>query len=338
MGAATSCCASVRPGAQGNDNGIEEHIDEVTSPNPGHHGNSDEIDRYLDESTSENRHGTEPPVTPDVLVSSALYNAVNSPIYILPDEILLAIIHALIDDKDSVTFFCIRQVYRRFRLLTNDRQFKEVPFCMYSKCNSCYTELNELCSFHKMNNDEVDCQRHWIPRFIKYPPRLKNDIASRLRRDLLCMMCQDGVQERKDAGLPIRCKFAPRDDLDWLDCLSCGLEHPSAVFSSLQRQKINDRVCVAKEGYIRLCQHEVIRWDDIQPWASPGIQYHHKVIKVCKHASHSMACWGQASPPKATVMALGKGNTILSLFWNAHSGPDLNPGRLDPQRYSATEV
>lgn len=277
-------------------------------------------------------------MTPDPLVSSALYNAVNSHIYILPNEILLEIIDTLIHDEDSASFFCFRQVSRRFRRLTNDRQFEEVLFCMYSKCNSCYTTSNGRCRYCWWNNGEVDCQRHIIPRFTGYPTGLKNDTASRLRRDLLCIMCQDGVQERKDAGLPIRCKFAPRDDLDWLDCSSCGLEHPSAAFSFLQRQKVNDRVCIAKEGYIRLCQHEVIWWDDIQACAGPGIRGYRELIKVCKDASHSVACCRQDSWPTATITTHEIGVSTLSLSWKPHSGPDLDPSRLDPQRYSATEV
>lgn len=100
-------------------------------------------------------------------------------------------------------------------------------------------------------------------------------------------------------------------------------------------------MCVAKESYIRLCQHEVIRWDDIQPYVTSGSRHRCEVIKVCKHASHSVACCRQDSCPTATVWAdsiAGERVVIVRLSWQPHLGPNLSPGPLDSQQYRATEI
>ncbi|KAH9237836.1 hypothetical protein K456DRAFT_1940835 [Colletotrichum gloeosporioides 23] len=66
----------------------------------------------------------------------------------------------------------------------------------------------------------------------------------------------------------------------FLYCSGCDRLHPTSVFSIAERQKrSHSRVCIGREGHIRLCEHKTFTWDDFvkaefqhtkgnAPWAS----------------------------------------------------------------------
>ncbi|KAF5010507.1 hypothetical protein FDECE_3324 [Fusarium decemcellulare] len=72
----------------------------------------------------------------DPSTALSLYNAGFSPIYRLPDEILLLILQMVVND-DWIAFFGLRQVSRLFRRVTGDQQFREHPFSTYKNCRYC---------------------------------------------------------------------------------------------------------------------------------------------------------------------------------------------------------
>lgn len=50
-----------------------------------------------------------------------------------------------------------------------------------------------------------------------------------------------------------------------LHCSFCHAHHPPTLFSDAQRQfPPRDRVCIAAQGHVRLCEHHVYRWADIK--------------------------------------------------------------------------
>lgn len=93
-----------------------------------------------------------------------------------------------------------------------------------------------------------------------------DEAASRLRRDLLCANCQRGYTNRKTSGLSVACKFSTYEgDNQWLHCSGCEVDHLSTVFSAEEAKKpCNERLCIGRQGYVRLCKHEVITWADIE--------------------------------------------------------------------------
>ncbi|RMJ02469.1 hypothetical protein CDV36_015262 [Fusarium kuroshium] len=93
-----------------------------------------------------------------------------------------------------------------------------------------------------------------------------DEAASRLRRDLLCASCQRGYSNRKSHGLSAACKFGTHEqDKEWLHCSGCKVDHRSTVFTSEEKMKPqNERLCIGRQGYVRLCEHEVITWTDIE--------------------------------------------------------------------------
>jgi hypothetical protein len=64
-------------------------------------------------------------------------------------------------------------------------------------------------------------------------------------------------------------KRADRLTTETLHCSGCRIDHPRAVFSACQRQSPHSasRVCIGHEGFVRVCQHRVIIWDEIAPIA-----------------------------------------------------------------------
>lgn len=100
------------------------------------------------------------------------------------------------------------------------------------------------------------------------------EAASRLRRDLLCASCQLGYNNRKRHGLSVTCKFsAPKGDGEWLHCSGCQVDHLSTVFSCEEKMKpCSERLCLGRQGYVRLCEHDIITWAEIEAL----------VIQACK--------------------------------------------------------
>ncbi|KAM5379380.1 hypothetical protein ACJZ2D_004078 [Fusarium nematophilum] len=248
-------------------------------------------------------------------VAAALHNANQSRIYSLPDELFVAILSSVADDPAS--FFCLRQVSYRFRRIVDDYEFREHPFTMYPKCSS--------CSGKKVKHDRrrpcFACLGHNTGPYGQLPGLFK-DIKSRLRRDLYCKECQHSIQERENDGIPTSCKFAPRDENDWLYCSGCAMDHPSAAFSPAQREQGSRRTCVGMQGHVRLCQHKVISWADVQACVRLDGGPSHRTIVVCKHADHVDNCWlrGSRSLPTAYVSVhKGQAQNVI-LRWNPHTG------------------
>ncbi|KAF5011671.1 hypothetical protein FDECE_2246 [Fusarium decemcellulare] len=74
----------------------------------------------------------------DPLIARQVYNWENSYLYRLPDELIIDILRELRDDETS--FFCLRQVSRRWRRLINDAELKNPSFSTFNRFNS-----SEMC-------------------------------------------------------------------------------------------------------------------------------------------------------------------------------------------------
>ncbi|KAH7150849.1 hypothetical protein DER46DRAFT_578860 [Fusarium sp. MPI-SDFR-AT-0072] len=96
------------------------------------------------------------------------------------------------------------------------------------------------------------------------------------------------LDARKGNGVSLKCKFEPRHRIDWKFCVACKAFHPSLCFSA------GRNVCIARTGYIRLCEHKVIRWDDVKYFVDgPASAYNksHKInITTCENPSHYNPC------------------------------------------------
>ncbi|KAM7194441.1 hypothetical protein V8F20_007967 [Naviculisporaceae sp. PSN 640] len=182
-----------------------------------------------------------------------LHNATRSPLARLPDDILLKIMkHA-----DDVSLLCLRRTCRTMlRLFSTESQFRRYRqdrFLLHSP---------RLYSF--------------IWSLERVPEPAKGPLRALLRRDMYCELCR---------GVEMREKRKKLEE-ERLYCSGCKRKHSAGLFSYHQRRRSsnNTRVCIGREGYISVCEHTTISWDDVEDLLDDSAEGF-----ICKHPSHRSA-------------------------------------------------
>ncbi|KAF5633271.1 uncharacterized protein FTJAE_7235 [Fusarium tjaetaba] len=263
------------------------------------------------------RQATEGPV-----IAANYIKAINPPpasavgLNGLPDEMLIAIIHDIYKERDRPSlfaFFALRQVSQRFRRLTRDEAFDSHVFSDKGCCDQCLSLSGThtprqnapvaLTKIHLIHTREKHC--------FGYKAQIKGVYLEGLndfvRRGKICSTCQKGLEVRKRKGASLKCKFAPKHSLDW-------------------RYR-----CLARTGYIRLCEHKVISWDYIQSFVNPHSSSSKKSEKItimsCEDPSHYTHCHNEGGGPKAEMIIYATGGVLLLLTFTGNSDADLTPGQ-----------
>ena len=77
----------------------------------------------------------------------------------------------------------------------------------------------------------------------------------------------------------------------YLHCAGCGEDHPAGYFSVRQQAlPPTSRLCIGREGFLRLCEHRTVKWDEVERLFSeyhrtPGMSRIWDIM--CRHPSHS---------------------------------------------------
>ncbi|KAJ0140086.1 hypothetical protein HZ326_17014 [Fusarium oxysporum f. sp. albedinis] len=258
----------------------------------------------------------------------------------LPDEILLMIVSCMSDpdDKPSLfTFFALRQVSRRFRRLLQAEDFITHPFSHKGCCQLCSDGckdkyLSPICppggrhcfdykSFGDVQNEIMDgnvsTEGGWgAGGFCEF-----------IRSYTTCKNCQESREDRIKAGYSTTCKFSACNPQDFLHCHSCETDHPSLCFSQDQAKLPNGRVCIANEGYIRICEHKTLTRADIQLLLPSEVHEDRPLfVTSCDHPEHKVPCnynfdyTDQA--PRVFATNYGGCGIMLHILWQGHSGSD----------------
>lgn len=147
------------------------------------------------------------------------------------------------------------------------------------------------------------------------------DVRERLLRDKYCAPCFDiRMKVKKDPSHQSLCRPP-------LYCAGCASPHTAGLFSPWERPTTDPRrrVCIAHEGHLRVCQHRVISWADIQRWSSflkPESSFY-KVL-ICGSQSHLSQCGmspDQLAGSGGVVVKLdllGSGQTKMTIEWGVH--------------------
>lgn len=144
-----------------------------------------------------------------------------------------------------------------------------------------------------------------------------------VRMERICKTCRPGFESRRRRGVSLDCKFAARTGKEWLYCSACKVEHPTLCFSIEEGRKQSDRVCIARKGYIRICSHEVLTWDEMQAAFGNGLGAETRFEKVCKHSSHCLH--GNDDRQLSSAIAEGKtARCVLHLSASFHSQEDIS--------------
>ncbi|KAK8113243.1 hypothetical protein PG984_013769 [Apiospora sp. TS-2023a] len=196
------------------------------------------------------------------LPSAAVVGASKKPVEDLfaklPDEIALKIIHLT---DDTITILLLRQTCRQLRRLCEDSTLAaQLPVLLSTE--------PLISSFHKYGGSspvEAELIHYALTYensyyfFAKQAKEWKLAYCQALWRN---RMCNDCAELRSDPDVYQRAvdrMYTP------IKCSGCWTRHPAFLFSILERQKkANQRVCIGREGHVRLCAHKTINWEDIE--------------------------------------------------------------------------
>jgi hypothetical protein len=111
-------------------------------------------------------------------------------------------------------------------------------------------------------------------------------------------------------------------------CSGCRYHHPACLFSAKQRRNPDgQRVCIAYEGFVRLCEHKTLSLAEVD---KPFLAYRdHEELLRCDHPSHAehtgwlgRGAWcglGRSSKqPVIGVQVTPSGKCIVTMSWKAH--------------------
>ncbi|KAF5586662.1 uncharacterized protein FSUBG_12049 [Fusarium subglutinans] len=255
----------------------------------------------------------------------------------LPDELLLMIVSGISDpnDKSSLfAFFALRQVSRRFRRLLHADDFIHHPFSRQGCCQMCadgykdkYTSPicppgGRHCFDYKPGGGVYRVQGALKTKGVWGAGGLGDFIRSYTT----CKNCQESREDRIKAGYSTTCKFSPCDSEELLHCHSCERDHPSSCFSQDQAKLPNGRVCIAHEGYIRICDHKTLTRADIKLLLPSEVPEDRPVfVTSCDHPEHKVSCndsFDYTDQTPRVFAAKSDGLVMLHILWQVHSGSD----------------
>ncbi|KAK8035196.1 F-box domain- cyclin-like protein [Apiospora rasikravindrae] len=172
----------------------------------------------------------------------------------LPDEIVLRILHAV---PDKISILILRQTCRQLRRLCEDPTLEyrlpillsTAPFIASFHQGSGSPVQDEVCQ----PGPEDDYRSH-----ANFGDKKAWEYCQLLWRD---QICDDCAELRRDLAAY---KRALRRVYQTMLCSSCKAYHPVFLFSLAERQKgPSRRVCIGRQGHVRLCQHETVNWQHL---------------------------------------------------------------------------
>ncbi|CAI4212331.1 unnamed protein product [Parascedosporium putredinis] len=258
--------------------------------------------------------GSASPARMDPIVAPAYHNLTRSALCRLPDEVLLDIMENL----DLTSLMCLRQTSRVFLILFSSPAFKK---------------------YHPLGGQrplELDPALHPLPAQCER-------FRSLIDKDKFCPECLSArVQGDRNAKLRT---LMTRP----LHCDTCDVKRPALFFSASQRfsqyaiGKKKKRACLIHEGYMRICQHRVLRWAEVREWIDALARGDGKDFRVtlCGHASHRFTCAGGSPVPYAGIEArLEKDftTTTLTITWDAHVAIPFRMPTFEEEGFSTTHM
>lgn len=285
----------------------------------------------------------------DPLPARALYNHKFSRMYNLPHEILLQIMRHL--EHDKVAFFMFRRASRLFRHLASHEEFyleETNPFSLF--CRLCRTYHDRPCWF--LTRDLKLPDRH-ASSYARLRKREKALVRHLLEKDRLCDRCRVEKLHDRTSAKWASCKFW-KPEWNWRQCGGCEIMHVTRHFSPTELHKDREtRICVGREGHVRVCDHLTLTWADVERGVSrlrEMIRRRQEMIGPyktmafvcveltrCRHESHfNDGCECIQHGPIVQLRRFSVRDFELRIIWQAHSGrgtfplhrPGVRPGAL----------
>lgn len=236
----------------------------------------------------------------DPLVAAAFHNQNCSALCRLPEELLLDVMAHL----SLLRIQCLRRTCRLFLRL----------YCSPEHASTHDLIFKDGRAFLPWEQPKAGT---WIPK--QLPPLLDKD------SDEYCRGCRS---VRRSASGKAATAGATAE---YAHCSGCRIDHPVYLFSITQRASpAEKRICIGREGHIRLCDHEVLRWVDVAQSVSElkdckaGTD-RQVVLATCQHESHvpqdgTHACapTDNLTHPTAILYKTEQGGIMFETRWLGH--------------------
>lgn len=236
----------------------------------------------------------------DPLIAAAFHNQNCSAFCGLPEELLLKTMAYL----PLLGIQCLRRTCRLFLRL----------YCSPEYAKSHDLEYKDRATFLPW---EQPMSGAWLPK--QLAPLLERGHQDYCRH---CRSLRRSIFGKEKAR---------RTTSEYMHCSGCRIDHPVGLFSATQRASpAKKRICIGREGYVRLCDHKVIRWADVTQFASrlrkrDAGTSRQIVVATCRHENHLPKHGTHAYPtlhndihPAAIVFKTDRGNITLELRWLGH--------------------
>ncbi|KAM7185265.1 hypothetical protein V8F33_012494 [Rhypophila sp. PSN 637] len=272
---------------------------------------------------------TAPDTKVPVWLQNYLQNRKQSPLYQLSAELIFLIV----TNADRVTRHCMRRACRLFLASIGDGDIRDFEYRQRGG------NPNELVPWEGPNTLHFFHGRFLLPRQVW--PVHEHPVGINGRRTLLQLLARDRGKRRdcchgyQQSGRAeeILSRYARRV---W--CSGCNEKHALILFSATQRRMPDhERICIRREGRIRLCSHEAVSWEDIhrtsrtfedsQPRFCDNLMW-----RSCTHQSHhspEINLWRSLRViPRVSIFKRLSGPLDISISW---SSPvfDLDPNDPD---------
>ncbi|KAB5546928.1 hypothetical protein GE09DRAFT_1223955 [Coniochaeta sp. 2T2.1] len=155
-------------------------------------------------------------------------NLDESPIYQLPTELILMIASHLPDENKYV----LQQVSRRFQGVYDGPDFSRKPYLLFPTA----ADISHAAT--------------------------RVEVQKPIRQDMFCQGCLTSINAEELGTVYGAAKKRLEEPMY---CAGCARDHPAMLFSISQRGKgSNERVCIGREGCVRICAHKVLYWSDVE--------------------------------------------------------------------------
>lgn len=237
------------------------------------------------------------------LIAAALHNATHSLLLRLPEELLLQIMETLLHYPTAIQ--CLRRTSRVFLRLY---------------CSSVFGHTHNPFISPRVQ------RQLWLEPSETHYRRQRSQLLQLLDRDTegYCNTCRS---RRTAFSWKYRLRALLEDRL-W--CIGCSRTHPRVLFSPKER-KHYARVCIGREGYVRLCEHKTLNWSDVGTIAPLVAEERHPSayhIVTCDHESHYPQCHNDSQAgiftansiikPQARVVHVRGRLETLVMEWQGH--------------------
>ncbi|KAK3370901.1 hypothetical protein B0T24DRAFT_667687 [Lasiosphaeria ovina] len=241
----------------------------------------------------------------------------------LPDKPLLNIMRRL----DPTSLQCLRRTSRVFLRLSSSPQFRRYQTVNCSEYNLPWKSF----TFRRKDSELL---------------RLLHEDSANSR----CVECRKRVEQWSwHAYQSVQSLMKEKH------CLACKTTHPLAYFSRAQRRHSahsRPQQCIGHEGFVRLCQHEVVRWDSVVKAArelekADSEQVARILLVECQHPSHLPSHRNPRAPElhhldkiHPSVFIEGSSTSVIRLCmeWTGHLRLPDRHALVGAKRFTPTEM